>query len=186
MSVQERSTRLAYLGGLGLIGASWFWAARTTTQATNQVEASLRKQSAVIGRVSEEIERLSERVDALDETCGRAARSGATAVSVPSGTSVLSDEELDRLSAAVATRVAEASAPAAAVEPTPESLAAMEDAQKVVVIAVEAKHWTEADRQQMRTFASQMTGDQILAVRRQLGSAINRQEVRLDFRGPVF
>lgn len=167
---------LACLGGLVLLGASCFWAARTTRSTNREVAQALRQQSA-------EMVRLAERMESLEQTCARPARVSSAIAAAPQGVA-LSAEQVEHMSAVVATRLAEANAPAPPPEPTPDNLVAAESAHQLITVATTTKHWTEADKRQLKLLMRQLTSEQQAETRSELAVAVNSQALHLDYQGP--
>jgi len=156
---------------------------RTTNESSkssNHCEVALALRQQV-----DETRRLAERFESVEQICNRSIRSSAP-VAGNQPNAFLAPEQVERLSAAVATRVTEANAPAPPAEPTPENFAAEEQANQRVSAAIGAKHWTQADQAQLRLLIPQLTDEQRSELTHRIVIAINRQEMTLDVRGPIF
>jgi hypothetical protein len=69
-------------------------------------------------------------------------------------------------------------------EPTPEQVAARADAAKIVASALAGRTWRESDREQWRSLFSQLDDDTRREMTQTLVVALNKGDLRLDFRGP--
>ncbi len=142
---------------------------------------SARATTAALALQSNQLARQNERLGALEASCRKSSGDGRAP-----GAAVLSPEEIDRLSAVVAERVAVANAPAPPVPPSPESIAAFDAGRRVIGAALETKRWTEADAQKLRALLPTLTLDDRVELQRQISVAINERQIKLDFRGPLF
>ena len=108
---------------------------------------------------------------------------GTVVAAAAAGGGGLSPEQVEHLSAAVASSVRAINAPPPPPEPMPENLEAAETAHRTIRAAIEIKRWTEADRAKVRLLMPQMTDAQQDEIRRELARAINSQELHPDVIG---
>ena len=132
---------------------------------------------AALRHQSKEIERLGAKLDAID--CSRRT---PVATAAPE----LSPEQLDRVSAAVATKVVQANAPSPPPPPTPENVAAFEAGQSLIAAAVGTGHWTEANAKDFHALFLQVSDEERRELKSQIAVAINDGKLRPDFRGHWF
>jgi hypothetical protein len=69
-------------------------------------------------------------------------------------------------------------------EPSPEAVAAQEEATRIFEVAKSSGSWTDDDNEQMAEKLRAMPLDQADAARQKLIVALNRGELRADFSGP--
>jgi hypothetical protein len=166
--------------GVGAVGASTYVLART--QRTEQtLLVTLERQSKQIERLGEN-ERLGEKVEKADGAFRSCPTSGAPAVA---DAHVLSAEQLDRISAAVTAKVAQANVPPPPPLPTPENIAAMDSGRAVVASAIRAGRWTDSDAKAFREVRDQLTAEDREELQRALAVAINNQQLQFDRRTPM-
>lgn len=153
------------------VGSNWYSAAKVR-EADTKLAAAVHAQAA-------ELSRLIESVDVLTK-----ANAGLSAAVVLRSASVagtaMSPEQVDRLSAAVATRVTETVEPVEPPESTPENIQAATTARNILATALREKRWTATSAQEFRTVLVQASPEDRVELQRQVALAINNNEMALD------
>jgi hypothetical protein len=133
--------------------------------------------------------RLEDKIDALHATVFAVSQGGAgNPANGPSIDQVAAAlrRELERSARSTSLPQEQARAEQVAIEAKPENAPAQARAERVVSQALTARRWTMEDAQALRESLASLSPQQGAALLEQLVPAVNRGEIEVETRGPLF